>query len=182
MTQLPDAGIGRRIAAHRKRNGWSAQRLADNTDGAVSRSTIANLESGRKGDLSLRQFLAICLALRVPPAALLLDLDHPFEPAGIVFPGLAPAPLESTAPIIAVAAWLNGNADDRTTPAARHVHTVARLIEEYVDAADAAAVNAARRRLAAPVALDERHAADRRVDLLCELRNQGVQCPDFDNR
>jgi transcriptional regulator with XRE-family HTH domain len=139
--------MGQRIARYRKLNGWSAQHLADNTDGAVSRPTLANLESGRRTDIGLRQFLAICLALRIPPAALLVDLDDPFATSSLTFPGLAPAALEPSAPQIATAQWLNGQIDDTSTPAAEHVQHLYRRAVAELATANADEVDNVRRRL-----------------------------------
>ena len=47
------------------------------TSGAVSRAVIANIESGRKADVSVVQLLALAAALGVPPVALLLPLEEP---------------------------------------------------------------------------------------------------------
>jgi transcriptional regulator with XRE-family HTH domain len=149
VTQLPAADLGRRLAAYRKRNGWSAQRLADNTGGAVSRATIANLESGRRGDLGLRQFLALCLALRIPPTALLLDLEALTATTGDVFPGAAPAPLEPAAPVGLLAQWLDGRIGTDATPAARHAARLRASVDERLAASDAAAAAQARARIVA---------------------------------
>lgn len=139
--------MGQRIARYRKLNGWSAQHLADNTDGAVSRPTLANLESGRRTDIGLRQFLAICLALRVSPAALLVDLDDPDGTSSVTFPGRVPAALEPSAPQIAIAQWLNGQFDDTSTPAARNSRDAYRAAVANLEAANTVAVHGARLRL-----------------------------------
>lgn len=142
------ADLGHRVAAYRKRNGWSAQRLADNTGGVVSRATIANLESGRRADIGLRQFLALCLALRVPPTALLLNLDEPFTAIGDVFTGAAPAPLGSTAPVGLLAQWLDGRIGAEGTPAARYAAHLRAVIDSHLATADAAAAAEVRARIA----------------------------------
>lgn len=130
-------------------NHWSARQLAENTDGVLTRDTIANIENNRRTDITVRQFLAIALALRVPPAALLVDLERPLEPSSIGFPGIAPAPLEPTAPQIAVAGWMNGGASDDTTPAARWVARVTALLAEYLAAADIYEAQGALQRISA---------------------------------
>jgi transcriptional regulator with XRE-family HTH domain len=139
VSQLLIAGIGERIAHYRKLNGWTAQQLATNTDGAVSRATIANIESGRRAHLGLEQFLAICLALRVPPVALLVDLEQPFEPAEIQFPGSAPRPLDPVAPNSSIARWLNGQHPVVATRAGRRVAQILELTEVYRSVIDAVA-------------------------------------------
>lgn len=150
MTQPLLAGLGKRIAHYRKLNGWSARQLADNTDGVLTRATIANIESGRRDDIHLSQFLAICLALRVPPHALLVDLERPLAPAPVRFPGPAPAPLTDDAPGAAFLNWLRGHTRTTTTAAARRVDHLTGLIDDYLAALDADEIADARSRLAAP--------------------------------
>ncbi len=51
--------IGQRIAETRKRHGWSIQELSDHTNGAISRSRLANFEAGlRRPDIELVEILA----------------------------------------------------------------------------------------------------------------------------
>lgn len=64
--------IGRRVAQYRRERNMSAERLAEGTDGLLSRSVIANLENGRKADLSVSQLVSLAEALRVPVANLLV--------------------------------------------------------------------------------------------------------------
>lgn len=77
MSHLPRPGLGERIAYYRKLNGWSAERLAQESGEGVTRAILAQLESRKRDTLSIAQFMAICLALGVPPAALLADALHP---------------------------------------------------------------------------------------------------------
>ncbi len=51
--------IGQRIAATRLRHGWSIQDLSEHTNGAVSRSRLANFEAGlRRPDIEVVEILA----------------------------------------------------------------------------------------------------------------------------
>lgn len=98
--------IGAHIGALRDQRGWSAQQLANRTRDVgveVSRSTIANLESGRKGSLSVVELAVIAAALDVAPVRLLFDVEGgPVEAlpgarcSGLAaadwFSGLAPSP------------------------------------------------------------------------------------------
>lgn len=77
MTQGME-GIGRRIAAFRKREGLSANELAQ--DSGMSRSVIANIENGRRDDITVSELLAISRALRVPPVAIVFDTTRPMSP------------------------------------------------------------------------------------------------------
>ena len=77
MAEIDTRSIGIRIAHYRRMNGVSTDDLADATSGAVSRAVIANIESGRKADVSVVQLLALAAALGVPPVALLLPLEEP---------------------------------------------------------------------------------------------------------
>jgi transcriptional regulator with XRE-family HTH domain len=63
-----------RAAAAQRRGRMSAQELADETERlghGISRSQIANYESGRKKSLDVAELLVIAAALRVPPLQLL---------------------------------------------------------------------------------------------------------------
>lgn len=71
-------GMGRRIAAFRKREGLSANELAQDT--GMSRSVIANIENGRRDDITVSELLAISRALRVPPVAIVFDTTRPMSP------------------------------------------------------------------------------------------------------
>lgn len=50
----------------------------------MSRSVIANIESGRKTDVTVDQLLALAWVLDVPPVALALPLREPFKHVEIV--------------------------------------------------------------------------------------------------
>ncbi|MDP9115686.1 MAG: helix-turn-helix domain-containing protein [Actinomycetota bacterium] len=178
MSQPITEGIGQRIARYRKMNHWSARQLAEATDGALTRDTIANIESGRRTDITVRQFLAIALALRIPPTALLVDLEHPLTPSGIQFPGSAPAPLERTAPHITLAGWLNGQTPNDTSSAGRWVTHVTTLLTEYLAAADNAEAQDALDRIATARSRDDREQLTERLqDARAALLAAGVYLP-----
>lgn len=71
--------IGERIRRYRQMNKMSAQKLADAA--GLTRSIVANIESGRRSDLLLSELMALSDALRVPPAALMFPVETPFSPA-----------------------------------------------------------------------------------------------------
>lgn len=71
--------IGARIGFYRRANGWTMDDLASRTNGAVGKSVIANLETGRRTDLTVRQMVELSRALGVTPLALLLPLERPFQ-------------------------------------------------------------------------------------------------------
>ncbi|PPG18971.1 hypothetical protein C5C74_08320 [Rathayibacter sp. AY1E8] len=88
MTDRPQrkyekTGLGLRVAKYRKIAGFrDAQALADAVPSeAVTRSTIVNIELGRKSDPSIGELLAIAEALNRSPLELLLDLEDPFAVA-----------------------------------------------------------------------------------------------------
>lgn len=74
-------GIGERVARYRKWRGFrSAQELADAIPaGMVTRSTIVNIELGRKRDPSVGDLIGIAYGLAISPLALLVDIEEPFE-------------------------------------------------------------------------------------------------------
>jgi transcriptional regulator with XRE-family HTH domain len=172
------AGLGDRIARYRALNGWSAQQLSNETEGAVSRSTIANVESGRREDLTVTQFIAICMALRLPPSALLVDTEKPFEAAGVRFPGTGAAPFGPEAPIEKVARWLDGRELFFHSPAAERHSTIAALVEEYqadLDTLSGASVRGRFLRTGDRAAAAELSAVERRFSRTSQmLQREGV--------
>lgn len=71
--------VGASIRQARAGRGMSAQQVADKTASVgypVSRSQIANYESGRKQSLDIAELLVIAATLEVPPVSLLLG-GHP---------------------------------------------------------------------------------------------------------
>jgi transcriptional regulator with XRE-family HTH domain len=81
MAQDGEETIGQRIARYRKIEGWSAQRLAD--ESGLTRSVVTNIENGRRSDLTVSELLAVADALGLPPTAILLDLRRPWRPSNI---------------------------------------------------------------------------------------------------
>jgi transcriptional regulator with XRE-family HTH domain len=79
MYRRPSEGIGERVANYRRLAGLTAQQLSDKLGGAMTRGVIANIETGRKTDLTLDQVIALAWALDVPFVALALPLDKPFH-------------------------------------------------------------------------------------------------------
>jgi transcriptional regulator with XRE-family HTH domain len=73
------SSIGRNVARYRKLAGMSAAELAERAGHGLTRSVIANLESGRKSDVSVLQLFAISATLGVPPIRLLIDIERPFD-------------------------------------------------------------------------------------------------------
>lgn len=76
-----DETVGQRIAKYRRLEGWSAQRLADAT--GLTRSVIANIENGRRPDITIRELTDVSAALGIPPVAILFPLDRPFAMTSI---------------------------------------------------------------------------------------------------
>ncbi|MDE0571815.1 helix-turn-helix domain-containing protein [Demequina sp. B12] len=92
---------GSYLVALRSQRGLSAQQVADRTcelGVEVTRSSIANLESGRKTSLSVVELAVLAAALEVAPVRLLFDVeDEPVE----VLPGNLVAGVEA-------ADWFSG--------------------------------------------------------------------------
>lgn len=71
--------IGKNVADARKRKKMSAQTLADLcTDRGVplKRTSIANLENGRRDSVTITDLMAIAAALEVPPVTLMFPTDQ----------------------------------------------------------------------------------------------------------
>jgi len=77
MKEFGVSPIGKNLARYRKAEGLSAAELAEKVGEGLSRSVIANLENGRKDDITVRQLIALANVLRVPPAVLVVDLFSP---------------------------------------------------------------------------------------------------------
>jgi transcriptional regulator with XRE-family HTH domain len=71
--------IGRRIALYRKRSKLSAEELSSRVGRGLTRSILANLESGRKQDLTVSQLIGISAVLGLRPIDLIFDLSEPNE-------------------------------------------------------------------------------------------------------
>lgn len=79
--------FGQRLAEARRRAGYAnAQVLADaikerygDDEARVTKATIANLETGRKGDVGALELVQIAATLKVSPLLLLLDMERPFD-------------------------------------------------------------------------------------------------------
>src|SRR5437016_6268203 len=67
-----------RLRLGRQPRRWTQQQLADHTQGALSRSSIANVERGRQG-LSLVQLMTLAEALGAQPADLLPRREEVFD-------------------------------------------------------------------------------------------------------
>jgi len=83
MTSFDGPTLGARIGEYRRMNGWSQSELAHRTKGRIKAPVIANIESGRKVDISVDQLIVFAEALQVSPSALLFDIRTPAAPSGI---------------------------------------------------------------------------------------------------
>jgi transcriptional regulator with XRE-family HTH domain len=70
--------IGRNVAAARKKAKMSAEDLAALAGAGLTRSIVANLENGRKDDVTVSQLIALAYVLGVNPAALVFDIYDPY--------------------------------------------------------------------------------------------------------
>lgn len=73
--------VGGQVRRHRKRRGWTQQRLAEaisDHGGTLSRGAVAKVESGVR-DVSIDEFLLLAAALNVPPPLLLVPLGGEVE-------------------------------------------------------------------------------------------------------
>ena len=83
MTLGDGPSIGQRIAHYRRMNGWTMEELAELTDDFIKRDVIANIENGRKKDVSVQQLLSLAVALGVPAGVLVFNLERAVEPSGL---------------------------------------------------------------------------------------------------
>ena len=100
------AGFTRSVAGqihrHRKARGWSAQRLSDacaELGMEFPRTTLADLETGRRGHISVAELLVLARALDVPPLLLMFPVGTEAETE--VLPG-------QSRPAFRAAQWFTG--------------------------------------------------------------------------
>jgi transcriptional regulator with XRE-family HTH domain len=96
------ARIGKRIQVKRRRQHMTADQLAARTAELgyeVTRSTIANIESGRRDVVTVQQVTVIAMALDTSPVVLLFD---PTDPVTDLLPGDAMSGIEASE-------WWSGN-------------------------------------------------------------------------
>lgn len=79
MASRPSEGIGKRLAKYRRLSGLSARELADQAGMGLTRGVVANIESGRKSDITVDQLIALSTVLRIPPVALALPVESPYS-------------------------------------------------------------------------------------------------------
>lgn len=132
MNSFDGPTIGKRVAKYRQMNGQSAEELAISSGAGFSRPVIANIETGRKKELSVSQLLGLAVGLGVSPAALLFDIDDPSGDSGIV---------DSAGDRIAVlhaVDWMSGHARlellGPSRPAREHTQSILGLVRAYGDA------------------------------------------------
>ncbi|WP_147305313.1 helix-turn-helix transcriptional regulator [Subtercola boreus] len=77
--------IGTRLAFYRKMAGFrTPQALADAIpSSAITRSTVVNIEVGRKKDPSYSEVMLIASALDISPLALMVDFENPWSPIDV---------------------------------------------------------------------------------------------------
>lgn len=99
------AGVGRRVAIHRKRARLTAGELSEQLAAMgipMKRTVISNLELGYRRTVSLPEVLAIAYILRIPPLLLMVPLGQDEEFA--VLP-------DSTVDTWTAARWITGEGD-----------------------------------------------------------------------
>ncbi|WP_158613285.1 helix-turn-helix domain-containing protein [Frigoribacterium sp. PhB160] len=141
MSERASAGFGRRLAKYRKLAGLSARELSEALGGEMSRGVIANIESGRKTDITIDQLIALAWALDVPPVVLALPVDEPYRAVRTV---------SSPGELVAVRSWAlakwfegkdepGGIGSPDPTPAGAFTREMMSAIAEYFRTEDGAA-------------------------------------------
>jgi len=79
MAEQRVSTLGRQVAKYRRETKISAEELAERAGTGLTRSIVANLENGRKADLTVQQLLAVAFVLGVSPADLVFDIRDPYD-------------------------------------------------------------------------------------------------------
>lgn len=135
--------IGRTVARYRKLAKLSGEALAGFAGEGLTRSIVANLENGRKRDLTVMQWLAIARVLDVPPSALLVDYETLGSPPDFELPprevnvwdsqtGIASRSVKPAQTPLAIA-WLHGDlrGDERDQPASSAAYGLLHAINSW---------------------------------------------------
>ncbi len=69
--------LGRRLQKYRAEEGYTVEEVAEVSE--LSAAVINAIESGKRSDVYVGEIFSLAHALRVPPAALLFDIEHPFQ-------------------------------------------------------------------------------------------------------
>jgi transcriptional regulator with XRE-family HTH domain len=95
--------VAKRVKEARTRRGWTAEDLAKQlaAQGVKwERSTVAKLESGKRQNITLTEWLALAAVLNVGPTHLLLPIDSGDEPYQVT--------PERAEPVEQVRGWVRG--------------------------------------------------------------------------
>lgn len=133
MSVRPSDEIGARLAKYRQLAGISARELAEQAGCGLSRGVIANIESGRKRDITVDQLIALASVLGIPPAMLALPADQPLRfvrVAGIEDDSSS----RRTMRVWAAIEWFNGEMGkpEQSNSASVFAHALKRGIRAYV--------------------------------------------------
>jgi transcriptional regulator with XRE-family HTH domain len=135
--------IGRTVARYRKLAKLSAETLAAEAGEGLTRSVVANLENGRKRDVTVAQWLAISRVLDVPPSALLVDYETPNAAPDFALPPRRAMVWDSRTGIgserdqpkvtAAALSWLHGESrgDERDRPASAASYGLLQTINSW---------------------------------------------------
>ncbi|PPH30518.1 helix-turn-helix domain-containing protein [Rathayibacter sp. AY1F9] len=135
--------IGRTVARYRKLAKLSGEALAIAAGEGLTRSIVANLENGRKRDLTVMQWIAIARVLDVPPSALLVDYETPNAAPDFALPARRAMVWDSRTgigaerdqPVVMAAAltWLHGESrgDERDRPASAASYGLLQTINSW---------------------------------------------------
>lgn len=167
MTSIDGPSIGRRVAAYRKLNGWTMDQLASRTENTIGKGVIANIETGRKNELTVPQLVALAEALAVPPLALLVDMDELTASSGVELVGDEGDLRRLTN--IGFIRWFAGTIpveydgdEDELPPAAVHARKRLNAIHDLVNREEAYAASLA------SYAVQQEHAGKAQLQLLVE--------------
>lgn len=186
MTQRASDGIGRRIQRYRRLAGLSARQLSELLGGDLSRGVIANLESGRKTDITVDQLFSLAIALNVPPVALALPIEEPNRMVRLLNADASKQDMRAAYAM----EWFLGrtSAEEREGNAAATIsRTIIRLLPEFIREAENARRYYLNRKNADAGSADYdkwqalfRESKDRLDELSTHLRDLGVNTDYFE--